>query len=257
MVQGEFLLERLFSRGGKSPSGNIMDLAVVPVRIKGKRAMNIIEMKGISKRFGNTVALDNVDFFLREKEILSLMGENGAGKTTMMNILYGLYKADTGNIYYKGKPIRIHRPIDAIDIRICMVHQHFMLVPALTITENVIAGAEPKRGRVFIDYKKARQRVSDIIASLDSNLNPDAKVSSLSVAAQQQVEIIKALYRQVDVLILDEPTAVLTPTEVMGLFKVLRALRDRGMSIVIITHKLKETLSIADRITVLRDGHII
>jgi len=219
--------------------------------------MNIIEMKGISKKFGNTVALDNVDFSLREKEILSLMGENGAGKTTMMNILYGLYKADTGDIYYKGKPTRIHRPIDAIDLRICMVHQHFMLVPALTITENVISGAEPKRGRVFIDYKSARQRVSEIIASLDSNLNPDAKVSTLSVAAQQQVEIIKALYRQVDVLILDEPTAVLTPTEVMGLFKVLRALRDKGMSIVIITHKLKETLSIADRITVLRDGHII
>ena len=219
--------------------------------------MNIIEMKGISKRFGNTVALDTIDFYLKEKEILSLMGENGAGKTTMMNILYGLYKADTGQIFYKGNPIKIHRPIDAIDIRICMVHQHFMLVPALTITENVIAGAEPRRGGMFIDYKSARRRVSDIIASLNSNLNPDAKVSSLSVAAQQQVEIIKALYRNVDVLILDEPTAVLTPTEVMGLFNVLRTLRDKGMSIVIITHKLKETLSIADRITVLRDGRII
>ncbi len=219
--------------------------------------MNIIEMRGVSKSFGATVALNDVHFYLQEKEILSLMGENGAGKTTLMNILYGLHKADTGEIFYKGNPIKIHRPIDAIHIQICMVHQHFMLVPALTITENVIAGAEPTKDGVFIDKKAARKRVAEIIASLNSNLNPDAKVSTLSVAAQQQVEIIKALYRKVDVLILDEPTAVLTPTEVMGLFQVLRTLRDEGMSIVIITHKLKETLNIADRITVLRDGCVI
>lgn len=218
--------------------------------------MKILEMKGISKRFGPTVALDRVDFDLKKNEILSLLGENGAGKTTLMNILYGLYRADEGEIYFQGKEAKIHHPIDAINLHICMVHQHFMLVPALTITENVIAGSEPGNG-LFIDRKKARNRVAELIKSLNSNLNPDTKVSTLSVAAQQQVEIIKALYRQVDVLILDEPTAVLTPSEVDGLFEVLRKLRDNGMSIIIITHKLKETLSIADRITVLRDGCII
>ena len=218
--------------------------------------MNIIEMRGITKTFGNTRALKNVDFDLREGEVLSLLGENGAGKTTLMRVLYGMYAADSGEILYEGKPVAFHRPVDAIRHGICMVHQHFMLVPFFTVMENVIAGEEPTRG-IFVDNRKAREQVLELIEKYHFHLDPDALVDSLSVGERQRVEILKALYRRAKILILDEPSAVLTPSEVEDLFDSLRILKKNGTSIVIITHKLYETLAIADRIAVLRDGEMI
>ena len=218
--------------------------------------MNIIEMRGITKTFGNTHALKQVDFELRKGEVLSLLGENGAGKTTLMRVLYGMYAPDSGEILYEGEPVEFHRPVDAIKRGICMVHQHFMLVPYFTVTENVIAGEEPTRG-IFVDQKKARQQVKDLIDKYHFHLDPDALVDSLSVGERQRVEILKALYRDTKILILDEPSAVLTPSEVDDLFDSLRLLKQNGTSIVIITHKLYETLAIADRIAVLRDGEMI
>ena len=218
--------------------------------------MNIIEMRGITKTFGNTRALKNVDFDLREGEVLSLLGENGAGKTTLMRVLYGMYAADSGEILYEGKPVAFRRPVDAIRRGICMVHQHFMLVPFFTVMENVIAGEEPTRG-IFVDNRKAREQVLELIEKYHFHLDPDALVDSLSVGERQRVEILKALYRRAKILILDEPSAVLTPSEVEDLFDSLRILKKNGTSIVIITHKLYETLAIADRIAVLRDGEMI
>lgn len=218
--------------------------------------MNRIEMHGITKTFGSTHALKQVDFELREGEILSLLGENGAGKTTLMRVLYGMYAPDEGDILYEGEPVVFHRPIDAIRHGICMVHQHFMLVPFFTVTENVIAGEEPGKG-VFVDKAAARRRVKELIEEYHFNLDPDALVESLSVGERQRVEILKALYREARVLILDEPSAVLTPSEVDSLFVSLRILKKNGTSVVIITHKLYETLTIADRIAVLRDGEMI
>ena len=218
--------------------------------------MNVIEMRGITKNFGTTHALKSVDFDLRKGEILSLMGENGAGKTTLMRVLYGMYVPDEGEMFYHGEKIEFHRPIDAIRRGICMVHQHFMLVPFLSVTDNIIAGDEPTRG-LFLDKKKARAQVKSLIDEYHFNLDPDALVDSLSVGERQRVEILKALYRDAKILILDEPSAVLTPSEVDELFVSLRLLKQKGTSIVIITHKLYETLSIADRIAVLRDGVMI
>ena len=218
--------------------------------------MNILEMHGISKTFGKTKALKEVDFELRPGEVLSLLGENGAGKTTLMRVLYGMYTPDCGEILYEGKPVEFHRPIDAIQHGICMVHQHFMLVPFFSVTENVITGEEPTKG-IFVDYAKARQRVKELIDTYHFNLDPNALVDTLSVGERQRVEILKALYRGAKILILDEPSAVLTPSEVDDLFDSLRILKKNGTSIVIITHKLYETLAIADRIAVLRDGEMI
>ena len=216
----------------------------------------IVKMQGISKAFGTTQALDSVDFELNRGEILSLLGENGAGKTTLMRILYGMLHPDEGEIFYEGEKIRLNRPIDAINIGICMVHQHFMLVPAFTVAENIIVGTEPKRG-IFLDRRRAHAMVKELIDRFRFQLDPDAKVETLSVGEQQRVEILKALYRRAKVLILDEPSAVLTPTEVDDLFVMLNELRAQGTSIVIITHKLQETMSIADRVVVLRDGKLI
>lgn len=218
--------------------------------------MELISMKHITKIYPGTVALDDVDFKLHEGEILSILGENGAGKTTLMKILYGMSAADGGEIYHKGVPLKLKSPIDAIEKGICMVHQHFMLVPAFSVTDNIIAGAEPHKG-IFLDRAKARQEVADLIQQFSFNIDPDILVERLSVGEQQRVEILKALYRKANVIILDEPTAVLTPTEVDELFVILRQFRDSGKSIVIITHKLRETLALADRIMVLRDGKLV
>jgi len=218
--------------------------------------VEIIRMENISKIYPGTVALKGVDFTLNKQEIVSLLGENGAGKTTLMKILYGMTAPSSGRIFYKGEPVRFKRPIDAIEKGICMVHQHFMLVPAFTVVENIIAGSEPG-SNIFLDKKKARQEVIDLISRFKFNVDPDAKVEKLSVGEQQRVEILKVLYRKADVIILDEPTAVLTPHEVDDLFAVLRRLKDEGKSIIIITHKLKETKEIADRVVVLRDGNLI
>ena len=216
--------------------------------------MEILRMSGISKTFPNgTAALKNVDFYLEKGEIVSLLGENGAGKTTLMKVLYGMTHPDAGEIYYKGQRAAIKRPLDAIRAGICMVHQHFMLVPAFTVTENIVVGDEPEE-HGLLDLSQARRDVTALIEKFKFNLNPDKLVADLSVGEQQRVEILKALYRKTEILILDEPTAVLTPHEVDDLFVVLYQLRELGTSIVIITHKLKETMAIADRITVLRDG---
>lgn len=218
--------------------------------------MELIKMTNISKYFHHVVALDGVDFYLNKGEILSLLGENGAGKTTLMKILYGMISPDSGEIYYKGQKVNFHRPLDAINMGIGMVHQHFMLVPAFTVLENIVAGAESSKG-IFLDIEKAREEVGELIRRFNFNISLDDKVERLSVGEQQRVEILKALYRKAEVLILDEPTAVLTPTEVDEIFVILDELRKEGCSIVIITHKLKETFAIADRISVLRDGKMI
>ena len=213
-------------------------------------------MKEIKKVYPGTIALNGVDFTLKEGEIVSLLGENGAGKSTLMKILYGMTAPTSGEVFYRGEPVKFKRPIDAIEKGICMVHQHFMLVPAFTVTENIIAGSEP-RNNVFVDMNKAKQEVKDLISQFHFNIDPETKVENLSVGEQQRVEILKVLYRRADVIILDEPTAVLTPQEVDDLFVILRRLRDEGKSIIIITHKLKETKALAGRVVILRDGHLI
>lgn len=218
--------------------------------------MELIRMENITKIYPGTVALDKVNFSLHKGEILSLLGENGAGKTTLMKILYGMTQPNTGEIYYAGEKLRLKSPVDAIEKGICMVHQHFMLVPAFTVTENIVVGAEPHKG-IFVDRAKAREEVVDLIKQFHFNIDPDTLVEHLSVGEQQRVEILKALYRKANIIILDEPTAVLTPTEVDELFVILRQLRDSGKSIIIITHKLKETMALADRIVVLRDGKLV
>ena len=218
--------------------------------------MNAIEMRGITKIYPGVRALDNVSFSVEQGEIHSLLGENGAGKSTLMNVLYGMTTPDAGEILVDGKPVTIRRSAQAIALGIGMVHQHFMLTPVMTITENVIVGCEPVHGP-FLDRKKATESVQALIDKFHFHLNASARVQALSVGEQQRVEILKTLYREAEVIILDEPTAVLTPHEVDDLFVVLNRLRASGKSIVIITHKLKETKAIADRVMVLRDGKLI
>lgn len=219
--------------------------------------MELIRMTHIVKRYPGTLALDRVNFTLNEGEVLSLLGENGAGKTTLMKILYGMERPTEGEIFFRGRKVALRNPCDAINLGICMVHQHFMLVPAFTVMENIITGVEPCRSTIFLDRQEAFRRVTELINRYRFKIDPHAKVSSLSVGEQQRVEILKALYRNARILILDEPSAVLTPCEVDDLFVTLRQLREQGTSIIIITHKLKETMSIADRVMVLRNGHMI
>ena len=218
--------------------------------------MNAIEMRGITKIYPGVRALDNVSFSVEQGEIHSLLGENGAGKSTLMNVLYGMTTPDAGEILVEGKPVTIRRSAQAIALGIGMVHQHFMLTPVMTITENVIVGCEPVHGP-FLDRKKATESVQALIDKFHFRLNASARVQTLSVGEQQRVEILKALYRGANVLILDEPTAVLTPQEVGELFSVLRELKAAGKSIIIITHKLRETAEIADRVSVLRAGVMV
>jgi simple sugar transport system ATP-binding protein len=217
----------------------------------------LLELRGITKRFPGIVANDRVDFDLRRREVHALLGENGAGKSTLMNILYGLYKPDEGEILLKGKRAEIHSPKDAIELGIGMVHQHFMLIPVMTVAENIVLGTEPVRNGVFVDADAARERVRVQSATFKLAVNPDARIENISVGQQQRVEILKALYRNADILILDEPTAVLTPQEALELFAILENLRQEGLSIIFISHKLGEVLRIADRITVLRRGQAV
>src|SRR5690242_16734994 len=218
---------------------------------------NVLELHGITKRFPGVLANDKVDITLREGKILALLGENGAGKTTLMNILYGLYKPDEGTILVHGQEVDIHGPNDAIARGIGMVHQHFMLVPVMTVTENVMLGVEPTKNGVFLDQEKVAKRIAEISDQYGLEVDPHAYIKDLPVGIQQRVEIIKVLYRQADILILDEPTAVLTPQEVDGLFRILQTLIDKGKSIIFITHKLKEVMNVADDITVLRLGQTV
>src|SRR4030095_3421719 len=215
-----------------------------------------VQMRGSTKRFGDVLANDHISLAIPDKSIHAIIGENGAGKSTAMNILYGFYAADEGEILIDGEPHHLHGPGDAIKLGLGMVHQHFMLVEPLTVTENIILGAEPTRG-TSIDYRKARARVREISQQYGLKIDPDAPVATLSVGQQQRVEILKTLYRGARILILDEPTAVLTPLEVVELFEILRGLRQQGKTIIIITHKLAEVLSLSDNITVMRDGKVV
>lgn len=218
--------------------------------------MYAVEMKQITKQYPLVRALDHVDFTLNEGEILSLLGENGAGKSTLMKVLYGICKPDEGEIKVDGHIVDIKRPKQAIELGIGMVHQHFMLTPVLSVTENIVVGCEPVKGILF-DNVRAEQEVQKMIDRYGFQISASEKVVNLSVGEQQKVEILKAIYRKAKILILDEPTAVLTPQEVEELFRILRQLKATGTSIVIITHKLKETLEIADTVSVLRDGKMI
>ena len=213
-------------------------------------------MRGIVKQYPLVRAIDGADFTVEQGEIHPLLGENGAGKSTLMKILYGMTTPTAGEVRVFGKPVAITRPAQAIALGIGMVHQHFMLTPVMTVAENVVIGSEPVRG-VFFDRKKAEAQVAAMIDEYNFHISATAKVETLSVGEQQRVEILKALYRGADLLILDEPTAVLTPQEVEDLFRVMRQLKAAGKSIIIITHKLKETMEIADRVSVLRQGKMI
>jgi general nucleoside transport system ATP-binding protein len=216
-----------------------------------------LEMRGITKRYPGVVANDHIDLDVCRGEIHALLGENGAGKTTLMNILYGLARPDEGTILLDGQQIQIAGPSDAIARGISMVHQHFMLVPVLSVAENVILGAETMANPLFVDRREASKRIADLAERFGFDLNPDVRVGTLSVGQQQRVEILKALYRDARILVLDEPTAVLTPGETEEIFALLRRLAKDGHSIVFISHKLYEVLEVADRITVIRRGKVI
>ncbi len=236
-----------------------------------------LELRGITKRFGSLVANDHIDLVVQPGEIRALLGENGAGKTTLMNVLYGLVQPDEGEILLDGEPVTIHSPRDAIRARVGMVHQHFMLVPVFTVAENVTLGTEPVHrlatpavnlgGRRvpalglpalgLLDRRRARRDVLALSERFGLRVNPDAYVEDLPVGVQQRVEIIKALLRDARVLVLDEPTAVLTPGEIEDLFRIMRELREGGRSIIFISHKLKEVQAIADNITVIRRGKVV
>lgn len=216
----------------------------------------VLEVRGLTKRFPGVLANDHIDLKLHKGQVLGLLGENGAGKSTLMNLIYGLYSPDEGEILVNGKPVRIHNPNDAIALGTGMVHQHFQLVPVLSVTDNIMLGNESVNGP-FLNRRAARQRILDISQQYGLEVDPDALVEDLPVGVQQRVEIIKALYRKADILILDEPSAVLTPQETEGLFGIMRTLLARGVSIIFISHKLKEVLEICDRITVLRLGKVV
>jgi ABC-type uncharacterized transport system ATPase subunit len=216
-----------------------------------------LELRGITKRFGSVTANDSISLTVEAGEIHALLGENGAGKSTLMNILYGLYQADEGQILVSDQPVSFSGPGDAIDAGIGMVHQHFMLVPVFTVAENVVLGNEPTGFAGQIDRKKARDIVRSISDRFGFDVDPDARIEDLPVGTQQRVEIIKALSRDAKVLILDEPTAVLTPQETDELMTIMRDLAASGTSIVFITHKLREVKAVADRITVIRQGRVV
>jgi simple sugar transport system ATP-binding protein len=216
----------------------------------------VLEARNITKRFPGVVANQNIDLKLHRGEILALLGENGAGKSTLMNILYGLYHPTEGEILVDGKPIRMSTPRDAIAMGIGMVHQHFQLVPVMTVAENIMLGSETVRNGL-LDVEKVAQQVTELSQRYQLDVDPHAMIEDLPVGMRQRVEIIKTLYRNANILILDEPTAVLTPQEIEGLFQVMQLLRSQGKSIIFITHKLKEVLRIADRIAVLRAGRVV
>ncbi|HEX6421377.1 MAG TPA: ABC transporter ATP-binding protein [Acidimicrobiales bacterium] len=216
-----------------------------------------VDLRGITKRFPGVVACDGVDLSVDSGEVHALLGENGAGKSTLMNVLFGLYRPDEGDILLDGEPRRFRSPADAIAAGIGMVHQHFMLVPVFTVTENVMLGVEPTRRFGSIERDEARRQVTELSDRYGLAVDPDATIEDLPVGVQQRVEILKALYRDARCLILDEPTAVLTPSEIDELMAIIRQLAEGGRSVVFISHKLREGLGIADEITVLRDGRVV
>ncbi|NQU29817.1 MAG: ATP-binding cassette domain-containing protein, partial [Anaerolineae bacterium] len=215
-----------------------------------------LEIRHVTKRFPGVLANDDVSFTLRKGEIHALLGENGAGKTTLMNVVYGLYTQDEGEFLIDNNVVEINGPSDAINYGIGMVHQHFMLVPVFSVTENMILGSEVTKG-ASLDLRRARREILEISEAHGLEVDPDAIVENIPVGVQQRVEILKALYRKANILVLDEPTAVLTPQEAEDLFRVMRALTEKGVSIIFITHKLKEVLRVADRIGVLRGGKVV
>ncbi len=217
--------------------------------------MDAIRMTGIVKCFGPVRANDGINFTVKRQEIHCLLGENGTGKSTLMNILFGLYHSDSGEIYINEKKAAISNPNDAYALGIGMVHQHFMLVNQLTVLENIILGKES--GGLFLDRKKSQEKVEELVERFGFKIDLHEKVVNLSVGMKQRVEILKTLYRGADIIILDEPTAVLTPQEVEELFKILRHLKESGKTIIFITHKLNETMALSDRITVIRKGKVV
>nr|WP_315522396.1 ABC transporter ATP-binding protein [Olegusella massiliensis] len=221
--------------------------------------MNIIQTIGLTKKFGDFVANDHIDLSIKEGEIRCIVGENGAGKSTLMNMLYGMLRPTSGTLLLRGKEVQIDSPTDAINLGLGMVHQHFKLVPSLTVYENILLGAEIKKSAnsPLIDTRKEIEVVRTLIDDYDFELNPEDKVEDISVGERQRVEILKMLYRNVDILILDEPTAVLTPQEVDGLFENLRKLRSQGKTIIVITHKLREVMALSDNVTVIKAGKVV
>ena len=217
----------------------------------------VLELRGITKRFAGIVANDDVTLDLLPGEVHALLGENGAGKSTLMNVLYGLYHPDEGEILVKGEKLSLGSPKDAIEHGIGMVHQHFMLIPVMTVAENVVLASEPTRAHLLLDYGEAERRVRELSERFGLKVDAAAKVESIGVGQQQRVEILKALYRGADILVLDEPTAVLTPQEAEELFDVVRSLTQQGKSVIFISHKLNEVLEVADRISVLRRGKLV
>jgi len=215
-----------------------------------------LEIRHVTKRFPGVLANDDVSFTLRKGEIHALLGENGAGKTTLMNVVYGLYTQDEGEFLIDNNVVEINGPSDAINYGIGMVHQHFMLVPVFSVVENMILGAEVTKG-TSLDLARARREILEISEAYGLEVDPDAIVENIPVGVQQRVEILKALYRKANILVLDEPTAVLTPQEAEDLFVVMRQLTEKGVSIIFITHKLKEILNVADRVTVMRRGKVV
>ena len=222
----------------------------------GRARINSLEMRGITKRFPGVLASDHVDFDVKSGEVHALLGENGAGKSTLMKILYGLYHPDEGQVLINGKPVRISSPTDSINLGIGMIHQHFMLVPTLTVAENVALGLPSSRG-ALTDLDRVSQRIVELADIYGLKIDPSALVWQLSVGQQQRIEIIKALYRGAALLILDEPTAVLTPQEVDELFVIMKQMVKDGHGLVFISHKLHEVIEISHRVSVLRDGRMI
>ncbi|ACB84017.1 ABC transporter ATP-binding protein [Natranaerobius thermophilus] len=220
-------------------------------------AENILEMRNITKVFPGVKANDNVNLQVRKGEIHALVGENGAGKSTLMNILYGLYAPDEGDILYNGEKVDLNDPMKAIELGIGMVHQHFKLVDPLTVVENIILGSEPRKNTLFIDKKSATKEVQEISDKYGLRVDPNSRIENVSVGMQQRVEIVKILYRGAELLIFDEPTAVLTPQEIEELFEIFRSLKEQGKTIIFITHKLGEVKEISDRLTVLRNGQSV
>ena len=222
----------------------------------GAQAPVVLEMRGVTKTFGPVRANDDVSIALRRGEILGLLGENGAGKSTLMKILYGLYRPDAGTILIDGEEVEIHDPKDAVERGIGMVHQHFTLIPPLSVAENIVLGAEPRKGAT-LDMEGAIKATEELSERYGLRVDPRARVANLSVGVQQRVEILKTLYREARILVLDEPTAVLTPQETEDLFGTLKELVADGLSIILITHKLGELLGVSDHITIIRDGRVV
>ena len=216
----------------------------------------LLKLQNITKKFGNVVANDHINLSVGRGEIRALLGENGAGKSTLMNIIYGLYQPTSGEIFFDGRQVEIHSPKEAIHLGIGMVHQHFMLIPSLTVAENVVLGVEPMKNGLF-DFKKAVEMTEEVAKKYNFNIDPMARVSDLSVGQMQKIEIMKVLIKGAKIIIMDEPTAVLTPQETEELFEQLILLRNSGHSIIFISHKLEEVKRICTRVTVLRHGYCL